>query len=67
MFPTNLELQVLHTERMREAQQHRLLREFGGPSLFERIIARLRTIRLPEPAEPVAVSAPCRDAVATSR
>jgi hypothetical protein len=67
MFPTNLELEVLQAERLREAQQHRLLRDYRGPSLFERVIARLRTIRLPEPAEPMAVSAPCRDAVATSR
>ncbi len=68
MFPTLLELEVLHSERMREAQKRRLLREYGGPTLFERIRAHLSKLGTPAQPEPVSISRPrpC-DALPTSR
>jgi hypothetical protein len=44
MFPTQLELEVLHAERLREAEKYRLARSFSQkPSLLQRLFARLTT------------------------
>lgn len=55
MFPTKLELDVLYAERIREAEHHRMLRRIGTPSLWERIRARLVSLKAPAPAQPAPV------------
>lgn len=55
MFPTKLELDVLYAERIREAEHHRMLRQIGTPSLFERIRARLFSLKASAPSQPAPV------------
>lgn|GEM_PF-3842225 len=58
MFPTQLELEALHNERLREAEKYRIARSLREkPSLLQRLFARLTTPTVSRQEEEV----PCYD------